>query len=176
MASFETNPFTVLSLIAAPAVLTNASSVLALGTSNRFARAVDRTRALALEVEGGELSTELEEVRMRQLDRSERRSILLARALASYYLAVGCFASASLVSLLGAGLTAEGLQLASRIMQFLAVMVGVVGVSGIVHGCFLLLQESTLVVQNLREESEFVVARRKERLEQSAADNGINAS
>ena len=36
------NPFTSLSLIAAPAVLTNASSVLALGTSNRFARAIDR--------------------------------------------------------------------------------------------------------------------------------------
>jgi len=36
------NPFASLSLIAAPAVLTNASSVLALGTSNRFARAIER--------------------------------------------------------------------------------------------------------------------------------------
>ena len=175
MPSFETNPFTVLSLIAAPAVLTNASSVLALGTSNRFARAVDRTRALAAEIEGGTLSDELEEVRMRQLDRSERRSILLARSLASYYLAVGSFASASLVSLLGAGLTAEGLLLPSRLMQFLAVLVGVVGVSGIVHGCFLLLQESTLTIQNLREESEVVVTRRKLRLE-TPEDDGIIAT
>ena len=38
----DTNPFTVLTFIAAPAVLTNASSVLALGTSNRFARVIDR--------------------------------------------------------------------------------------------------------------------------------------
>ena len=41
------NPFTSLTRIAAPAVLTNASSVLALGMSNRFARAIDRARALA---------------------------------------------------------------------------------------------------------------------------------
>ena len=37
-----TNPFAVLTFIAAPAILTNASSVMALGTSNRFARAIDR--------------------------------------------------------------------------------------------------------------------------------------
>ena len=40
------NPFAVLTLIAAPAVFTNASSVLALGTGNRLARVVDRTRQL----------------------------------------------------------------------------------------------------------------------------------
>ena len=41
------NPYAVLTLIAAPAILTNASSVLALSTSNRFARAVDRQRQLS---------------------------------------------------------------------------------------------------------------------------------
>src|SRR5579872_2604204 len=40
------NPFAVLTLIAAPAVFTNASSVLSLGTGNRLARVVDRTREL----------------------------------------------------------------------------------------------------------------------------------
>ena len=41
------NPFAVLTAIVAPAILTNASSVLALGTSNRLARVVDRTRIVA---------------------------------------------------------------------------------------------------------------------------------
>jgi hypothetical protein len=36
------NPFAALSLIVAPAILTNASAVLAMSTSNRLARAVDR--------------------------------------------------------------------------------------------------------------------------------------
>ena len=42
------NPFAVLTAIVAPAILTNASSVLALGTSNRLARVVDRTRIVAV--------------------------------------------------------------------------------------------------------------------------------
>src|SRR6266567_3733024 len=44
------NPFAVLTAIVAPAILTNASSVLALGTSNRLARVVDRTRIVAAQL------------------------------------------------------------------------------------------------------------------------------
>ena len=47
----QVNPFAVLSFIVAPAVLTNASSVLALSTSNRLARAVDRARELSKQLE-----------------------------------------------------------------------------------------------------------------------------
>jgi len=42
--------FAVLTLIAAPAVLTNASSVLGLNTANRFGRVIDRSRQLSIEV------------------------------------------------------------------------------------------------------------------------------
>ncbi len=45
--SIGSNPFAVLTAVVAPAILTNASSVLALGTSNRLARVVDRTRIVA---------------------------------------------------------------------------------------------------------------------------------
>src|SRR6266851_1967718 len=44
------NPFAVLTAVVAPAILTNACSVLALGTSNRLARVVDRTRVVAREL------------------------------------------------------------------------------------------------------------------------------
>jgi len=47
----HSNPFAVLSLIVAPAILTNAASVLAMSTSNRLARAVDRARELARQLE-----------------------------------------------------------------------------------------------------------------------------
>ena len=47
----QTNPFAVLSLIVAPAILTNAASVLVMSTSNRLARAIDRARDLARELE-----------------------------------------------------------------------------------------------------------------------------
>ena len=51
MDPLATNPFGILTFIVAPAILTNASSVMALGTSNRFARAIDRARALSSQVE-----------------------------------------------------------------------------------------------------------------------------
>ena len=46
------NPFAVLTAVVAPAILTNACSVLALGTSNRLGRVVDRTRVVARELAG----------------------------------------------------------------------------------------------------------------------------
>ena len=39
------DPFSILTIVVAPAVLTNASSVLALGTNNRLARVADRSHA-----------------------------------------------------------------------------------------------------------------------------------
>ena len=40
------DPFSILTVVVAPAVLTNASFVLALGTNNRLARVADRTHAV----------------------------------------------------------------------------------------------------------------------------------
>ena len=54
----DPNPFAVLSLIVAPAILTNASSVLIMSTSNRLARGADRARELSKQLEGtDDLST-----------------------------------------------------------------------------------------------------------------------
>ena len=50
----DPNPFAALSLIVAPAILTNASSVLSMSTSNRLARAVDRPRGRSRQRATGE--------------------------------------------------------------------------------------------------------------------------
>ena len=47
---FGNNPFAALSILVAPAILTSASSVLCLGTANRLARVVDRTRVVSAEL------------------------------------------------------------------------------------------------------------------------------
>src|SRR5256886_9982435 len=97
------NPFAVLSLIVAPAVLTNASSVLAMSTSNRLARAVDRARELSKQLEGSaDLSSPEAARRFRELAAAEDRSVLLLRALQNIYFGLGAFALAALVRLLGA--------------------------------------------------------------------------
>jgi hypothetical protein len=42
--------FSILTVVVAPAVLTNASSVLALGTNNRLARVADRTHIVTAQL------------------------------------------------------------------------------------------------------------------------------
>jgi Protein of unknown function (DUF2721) len=85
MDPLETNPFGILMFIVAPAILTNASSAMALSTSNRFARALDRARALSSQVEGRENDPDPDiALEIRQLWSAERRVLLLVRALTAF--------------------------------------------------------------------------------------------
>src|SRR5258706_7719579 len=106
MPALESNPFAILTFIAAPAILTNASSVLSLGTSNRFARNVDRARTLFKMLEGRDPVADPEAALfLRLVEMTERRTGLLARGVLAIYFAIGCFAAGSLMSL-GGGVVA----------------------------------------------------------------------
>ena len=99
----EASPFGVLSLIVAPAILTNASSVLAMSTTNRLARAVDRARELSKQLEATlDLAAPQAVRRLHELSITEERTMMLVKALGSFYIALGSFASAALFALLGA--------------------------------------------------------------------------
>ncbi len=151
------NPFASLSLIAAPAVLTNASSVLALGTSNRFARAIDRARALSALLEKETVSdAPMTLLRIRQLNRVERRALLLLYALRAFYLALGSFAASALISLIGASVVSSPHRVLFRVTVWIATATGAVGVGGIVYGCSVLVAETRLAVQNVAEEAKLV--------------------
>jgi hypothetical protein len=92
------NPFAVLTAVVAPAILTNASSILALGTGNRLARIVDRTRVVAAELARLDVSKTEYEGWAVQLPRLQVRARLLVRALRVFYAAPGLFAAAALIS------------------------------------------------------------------------------
>ena len=95
------NPFAVLTAVVAPAILANASSVLALGTSNRLARVVDRTRVVYADLARSVTdSTEYSEW-MEQLEALRLRGRMLLRALRLFYAALGLFAASALVSVGG---------------------------------------------------------------------------
>lgn len=99
--SLGSNPFAVLTAVVAPAILTNASSVLALGTSNRLGRVVDRTRVVAAELAGFEPGSADYQAWAAQLDRLQERAQLLLKALRGFYASLGLFACAALVSVGG---------------------------------------------------------------------------
>ena len=95
------NPFAVLTAIVAPAILTNASSVLALGTGNRLARVVDRTRVVAAELAAFEPESLDYQVWVAQLEPLHVRAQLLVKALRFFYAGLGLFAASALVSVGG---------------------------------------------------------------------------
>src|SRR5260221_3709502 len=154
------NPFAVLSLIVATAILTNASSVLTMSTSNRLARAVDRARELSKQLEeSGYLSSPEAIRRLRELSAAEQRSLLLLSALRSFYVALGGFASATLVSLLGAVVAPIGVEALIRGLEVVSIVAGIVAVSALVHGSAVLVRETRIVVQVLQERAASVHAR-----------------
>jgi hypothetical protein len=79
------NPFAVLTAVVAPAILTNASSVLALGTSNRLARVVDRTRIVAGQLAGFDPGSSDYQMWAAQLEPLQVRVRMLVRALRFFY-------------------------------------------------------------------------------------------
>lgn len=154
------NPFAVLSLMVAPAILTNASSVLIMSTSNRLARAVDRARELSKQLEiVADYSSPEAERRLRELTAAETRTLLLLRGLRSFYVALGGFALAALISLLGAALVPMNLALPVQLTEIIGVAAGLFAVGALVHGSTLLLRETQIAVQVLSQRAATVRAK-----------------
>jgi hypothetical protein len=154
MAAPAENPFAVLTLIAAPAVFTNASSLLVLGTSNRLARVVDRTRFIARELHGSPKRDEVTNLWVNHLSLLETRGAMLVRALSYFYISIGCFAAASLVSILGAVLGSTQYRLPFVAVAGIGFVAGTIGFVGLAAGCILLVQETRLALRSMSEEAE----------------------
>jgi hypothetical protein len=154
------NPFGVLTSVVAPAILTNACSVLALGTSNRLARVVDRTRVVAAELAGFEPGTSNYKDSFAQLDRLQVRAQLLLRALRVFYASIGLFAAAALVSVVGSIVTYYGRHVLFQLAAGLALLIGFLAVLGLASGCVLMVRETRLAVRNLAEEANIRSRRR----------------
>ena len=148
------SPFAVLTLIAAPAVFTNASSVLALGTGNRLARVVDRTRQLFRDLHAAETDDASKNLWVRHLGRLEQRGGLLVRAMSFFYGGIGCFASASVVSILGASVVSAEHKWLFEAIVAVSFIAGVVGFTCLAVGCSLLVNETRLALRSLSEEAD----------------------
>jgi hypothetical protein len=147
------NPFAILTVIAAPALLTNTTALLALSTSNRFLRASDRMRSLSGQLENQELPEHLRQMLLRQVDRVEKQGILLLNALRAIYLSLGCFSSATIVSIVGSIVAVSGVHWALLVTVVIGFAAGSVGVSGILYGAVSLLHATQISLTNIAEEA-----------------------
>lgn len=155
-APFTQSPFAVLTFIAAPAVLTNAASVLAMSTINRMLRTRDRMQELYEQSEKGVTSVAAAERLVKLTDRVERQAAHLLTALHSIYVALAAFAAASLITLLGAVLGNGQEAFWFRIVAGASLLVGCVGVSGLIYGCVNLFQATRLSLENIHEEASLI--------------------
>ncbi len=163
----QANPFAAFSLIVAPAILTNASSVLAMSTGNRLARAVDRARDLARQLEALEGPADPAvadrpkpfERLLGELTATEQRTTMLLRVLQSFYFALGGFALSTLAALLGAVLARFDSGPVLVLLEVLAVAAGTVGVAALVRGSMILVRETAIAVRVISERAASVRAR-----------------
>lgn len=146
------NPFTVLTAVAAPAVLTNACSVLALGTANRIARVVDRSRVVMTARAALDPSHPEYTGFSQQIDKLRIRGNLLLRALRLFYASLGMFAATALSAIVGSVLVAYEFGLAFHAAAAFGFIVGTLGVSGLVIGCTMMVRETRLAVESIAAE------------------------
>ena len=151
------NPFAVLTFIAAPAILTNATSVLAMSTINRMLRTRDRMHELLKESTDPAMLNEPKFVE--RTNRVEQQAMLLLRALHWIYVALGAFAAASLVTLLGALFGQLGHETLIRVIIGAGLLLGFAGVAGLIGGCVNLFHATQLSLVNIREEADLIRAR-----------------
>ncbi len=154
MASFTDNPFAALTIVVAPALLTNATSVLCLGTANRLARVMDRTRVVSAELARLPPNGENRAMCQHQMKGLEMRWNLVLRALRFFYMSLGSFAAATLISLFGSIFWASAVHVGFTAIAVLGLLSGTFGVAGVVVGCAMMMQETRLAVQNLAEEAQ----------------------
>jgi len=149
-------PFAALTFVAAPALLTNTSSVLALSTINRMLRTRERMHELFKESAAGNLADEKRIHLMTVTGRVERQAVLLLRALHSTYFALAAFASATFVTLLGTGVAAVHGGVWVHIMAALGLLLGFFGAGGLVFGCANLFRATRLSLVNIRDEAALI--------------------
>lgn len=152
-ASITQSPFSVVTFIAAPALLTNATSVLAMSTISRMLSTRDQMRDMHAKSQEGKLPQKEAARFLEKVNRVERQADLLLRSLHAIYIALAAFAGATLVTLLGAGTATFKEVLILNVLVAVGIGLGFVGVGGLVVGCSKLFQATQISLVNIRDEA-----------------------
>jgi Protein of unknown function (DUF2721) len=148
--------FTVLTAVVAPAVLTNATSLLSQQIGNRIARVIDRTRNLSAIRASYEQENELQAVLAEEFHLLQRRAKLLTFALRFGYFALGGFAAEALIAVVGAVLSSADVRFVDSVAAVVALAVGIVSVVSFVASCACMVRETMIALRNLEHEAEVV--------------------
>jgi len=151
--SLASGPFAALTFIAAPALLTNATSVLALSTTNRMLRTREAMTAMLARSERGAVGADEQEIFLRQVNRTEIQAGLMLTSLSAIYTALGSFAGATLMTLVGAALLPVIGGPIEIAVGVLGLSLGALGVFCLILGSLRLFGATKLSLVTIREEA-----------------------
>ncbi|SDT88360.1 Protein of unknown function [Verrucomicrobium sp. GAS474] len=149
-------PFSALTFIVAPALLTNATSVLAMSTINRHLRTRDRMHELYKLPDPKDESAPDRARRMLHVDRIQRQGELLLHSLHAIYIALAAFSGSTLVTLLGASLATVFPGFAYHLFINVGLVLGCVGVGGLMLGSWQLFRATQLSLVNMQMEADAI--------------------
>ncbi|MCM2281281.1 MAG: DUF2721 domain-containing protein [Bdellovibrionaceae bacterium] len=158
--SLAQNPFAVITIIAAPAILTNASSILTLSTTTRLMRCLDRISALNRALDETTLTGEQREAYKLQAELSHKQSRQFLGALRWIYVALAAFAIASFLALIGASTLTV---LPRAVIDFFgtaSLVAGGVGALGFVWSSINLIIASRITLVIMESEHEILIRKR----------------
>jgi len=82
------------------------------------------------------------------------RCSLVLRALICFYVSIGSFAAALLISLVGSSFSTPNPRLVFNCLAVLGLLSVIVGVGSLMLGCSIMVRETRLAIRNLAEEVE----------------------
>jgi hypothetical protein len=98
------------------------------------------------------------------LQAAENRTALIVRALTCFYTAVAGFVASTLISLVGAVLVSTQISPGISFCFALAFLAGALGVFAMIAGAIMLARETQFSFRVLREESNFLTGRVRDRI------------
>jgi len=138
--------------VVAPAILTNASSVLGLGTNNRLV--VDRTRVVYADLARSVTDSMEYSEWMEQLEARRLRGRRLLRTLRLFYAALGLSPLRRSCRWVAPLPHFTDRRAYFEVAAGLAVMIGASAVIALITGCTLMVHETRIAVQSLTKEGE----------------------
>ena len=141
------NPLVVLSYVGGPALLTNATALFIMSTSNRFARAVDRARFLAEKL--SDMAGHARAHSRLEMPEVRHRVLLIGRALVCFYFAATAFAIATLASIVAAVVSQDLHATSIHVFIDISLASGATGFCAFIAGAALLAFESRTAVRSL---------------------------
>ena len=118
-----------------------------------------------MQSEKGTLPESEKEWLMSQVDRVEKQGVLLLSGLRAIYVALGAFAGATLVTLLGAALFSLQQESWFHLLAGLGLVLGFVGVGGLIFGTANLFHATQLSVSSIRQEAGLIRERQKKKIQ-----------